>query len=157
MSRLSQINLIVIKLIINCNWKDSFHVFFLLFSQQLSKHTDAGHPDSFHIENALETMKQMINILNDSIQSSCKLANNSQFRRSFKRKLVDLLCNKITLLWSRLLLQSFLIFLSLRHQNNFWELIDLLLFFLSIHSFIYLFILFFMQGILKMCLMLKTS
>lgn len=112
MSRLSQINLIVIKLIINCNWKDSFHVFFLSFSQQLSKYTDAGHPDSFHIENALETMKQMINILNDSIQSSCKLANNSQFRRSFKRKLVDLLCDKITLLWPRLLLQSFIIFLS---------------------------------------------
>ncbi|XP_020619624.1 rho guanine nucleotide exchange factor 10-like isoform X2 [Orbicella faveolata] len=59
---------------------------YVLLLRQLSKHTDAGHPDSFHIENALETMKQMINILNDSIQSSCKLANNSQFRRSFKRK-----------------------------------------------------------------------
>lgn len=63
-----------------------FHVLFPLFLQQLSKYTEAGHPDSFHIENALETMKQMINILNDSIQSSCKLANNSQIRRSFKRK-----------------------------------------------------------------------
>lgn len=66
--------------------KYSLNVLFPLFSQQLSKYTDAGHPDSFHIENALETMKQMINILNDSIQSSCKLANNSQFQRSFKRK-----------------------------------------------------------------------
>ena len=56
------------------------------FSQQLSKYTDAGHPDSFHIENALETMKQMINILNDSIQSSCKLAHNTQTRRSFKKR-----------------------------------------------------------------------
>lgn len=55
-------------------------------SQQLSKYTDAGHPDSFHIENALETMKQMINILNDSIQSSCKLAHNTQTRRSFKKR-----------------------------------------------------------------------
>ena len=76
----------------------SFMFYFSLFSQQLSKCTDAGHPDSFHIENALETMKQMINILNDSIQSSCKLANNSQFRRSFKRKLVDIVCDEITLL-----------------------------------------------------------
>ena len=59
------------------------------FSQQLSKYTDAGHPDSFHIENALETMKQMINILNDSIQSSCKLAHNTQTRRSFKKRYVD--------------------------------------------------------------------
>ena len=56
------------------------------FSQQLSKYTDTGHPDSFHIENALETMKQMINILNDSIQSSCKLAHNTQTRRSFKKR-----------------------------------------------------------------------
>ena len=82
----------------NCKWKDSFHAIVSLFSQQLSKYTDAGHPDSFHIENALETMKQMINILNDSIQSSCKLANNSQFRRSFKRKLVNFFSNEITLL-----------------------------------------------------------
>ncbi|XP_078349665.1 uncharacterized protein LOC144634547 isoform X3 [Oculina patagonica] len=59
---------------------------YVLLLRQLSKYTDAGHPDSFHIENALETMKQMINILNDSIQNSCKLANNSQIRRSFKRK-----------------------------------------------------------------------
>ncbi|KAJ7370682.1 hypothetical protein OS493_030798 [Desmophyllum pertusum] len=59
---------------------------YVLLLRQLSKYTDPGHPDSFHIENALETMKQMINILNDSIQSSCKLASNSQFRRSFKRK-----------------------------------------------------------------------
>lgn len=59
---------------------------FALFLQQLSKYTDPGHPDSFHIENALETMKQMINILNDSIQSSCKLASNSHMRRTFRRK-----------------------------------------------------------------------
>lgn len=59
---------------------------YVLLLRQLSKYTDAGHPDSFHIANALETMKQMINILNDSIQSSCKLANNTQLKRSFKRK-----------------------------------------------------------------------
>ncbi|XP_027039924.1 uncharacterized protein LOC113668239 isoform X5 [Pocillopora damicornis] len=59
---------------------------YVLLLRQLSKYTDAGHPDSFHIANALETMKQMINILNDSIQSSCKLANNTQIKRSFKRK-----------------------------------------------------------------------
>ena len=61
-------------------------IIFYYFLQQLSKYTDAGHPDSFHIENALETMKQMINILNDSIQSSCKLAHNTQMRRSFKKR-----------------------------------------------------------------------
>jgi len=59
---------------------------YVLLLRQLSKYTDPGHPDGFHIENALETMKQMINILNDSIQSSCKLAYNSQMRRSYRRK-----------------------------------------------------------------------
>ena len=61
---------------------------FTLLLQQLSKYTDPGHPDCFHIENALETMKQMINILNDSIQSSCRLASNSHMRRSYKRRYV---------------------------------------------------------------------
>ncbi|XP_068728544.1 uncharacterized protein [Montipora capricornis] len=59
---------------------------YVLLLRQLSKHTDPGHPDSFHIESALETMKQMINILNDSIQNSCKLASNSHMRRSYRRK-----------------------------------------------------------------------
>ena len=59
--------------------------FFRLSFQQLSKYTDAGHPDSFHIENALEIMKQMINVLNDSIQGSCKLANNGS-RKGLKAK-----------------------------------------------------------------------
>lgn len=61
-------------------------LWFAFIVQQLSKHTDPGHPDSFHIESALETMKQMINILNDSIQSSCKLASNYHMRRSQRRK-----------------------------------------------------------------------
>lgn len=59
---------------------------YVLLLRQLSKHTDPGHPDSFHIESALETMKQMINILNDSIQSSCKLASKYHTRRSQRRK-----------------------------------------------------------------------
>ncbi|XP_031572177.1 uncharacterized protein LOC116306291 isoform X3 [Actinia tenebrosa] len=59
---------------------------YVLLLRQLSKSTEASHPDSFHLENALEKMKNMINILNDSIQSSCKIVNVSISRKSTKRK-----------------------------------------------------------------------
>ena len=58
----------------------------LIDLQQMSKNTDSTHPDSFHITNALETMKQMINVLNDSIQNSCKLAYSSTLHKNVKRR-----------------------------------------------------------------------
>ncbi|KAK3715074.1 hypothetical protein QZH41_012131, partial [Actinostola sp. cb2023] len=59
---------------------------YVLLLRQLSKCTDASHPDSFHLENALETMKNMINILNDSIHNSCKIVSTSANRKSSKRR-----------------------------------------------------------------------
>ncbi|XP_028512512.1 uncharacterized protein LOC110231235 isoform X3 [Exaiptasia diaphana] len=59
---------------------------YVLLLRQLSKCTDSTHPDSFHLENALETMKNMINILNDSIHNSCRIVSTSISRKSVKRR-----------------------------------------------------------------------
>ncbi|XP_032226657.2 uncharacterized protein LOC116609934 isoform X3 [Nematostella vectensis] len=58
---------------------------YVLLLRQVSKYTEASHPDSFHLKNALEKMTQMINLLNDSIQNSHKVVNSASPRKNTRK------------------------------------------------------------------------
>ncbi|XP_031572183.1 uncharacterized protein LOC116306293 [Actinia tenebrosa] len=59
---------------------------YLLLFKQLIKFTDVNHPDRVHVEQALVTLSNTVTILNNSIQSSLKVANGLTARKRATRR-----------------------------------------------------------------------